>query len=195
MSFNIDWLFGLLFTTSFLGIFTVLSILRLGLGLTQTGFGLVVFVLSCALSLVQYQKLLEELPDGENSKGKLTNPMKLDFLQTDHPFTPLLLKRSDPKIVKQVKSFSSNNSDSKSVTTFPISFASFVLTQIKIAFYTGILFLVPFLIIDLITAMVFYLLGFSGSNLELYTTATKVVAFTFFDGWSHITQKLMTVYA
>ncbi len=56
---------------------------------------------------------------------------------------------------------------------------------------SGILLLIPFLIIDLVVLHIFRLLDFQGLSVSVLSLPLKVVLFLSVDGWSLITQRLL----
>src|SRR5690606_29188216 len=94
--------FTVLLLTSFVKMATSLTIFRVGLGLNQSGFGLVVIALSLALSLLVMSPQLSAV-GGINGffSGKLVRP-DADY---ERNFMPFLQKNSDPQIVQRLGKF------------------------------------------------------------------------------------------
>lgn len=192
--------FVILLMTAFVKIFTVLTILRYGLGITRGGFGIVVLALSFALSLLLSAPQIEAL-------GGLKIFSDSQALSKSTPlFRPFLEKNSDPVFVKQILSLTdeagsldevSNEAKSSGTTSLRGDAAlmvAFLLSELKKAFTSGFLILLPFLIIDLIVGSILTTLDFKGIGVHVISLPLKLLLFLAVGGWEILGERLLGGY-
>ncbi len=199
---------SILLLTSFVKIATSLSIFRIGIGLNQSGFGVVVIAVSLALSLLAMNPQLTNL-GGINGifNGKL-GKTDADYGKI---FMPFLEKNSDPQILERINKFASksvkadvttgkdekNKAETpvvKNDAAFEVAIVSFLLTELKEAFQIGLIILIPFLVIDLLVVNALILIGANQLNPDLVSLPLKLVLFFAIDGWTLLAEKLLRTY-
>ena len=206
---DISATFGIILTvlllTSFVKIVTSLTILRVGLGLNQSGFGVVVIAVSLALSFIVMGPELSSL-GGLNAlfNGKISK-QEADF---EKNFRPFLEKNSDPSVTQRLASFkkpfekgqegkskaAQADSEGKLTVSFEMIIASFMLTELKEAFQIGAILLIPFLVLDLLVANALVLLGINQLRPDLVALPLKIILFFAIDGWTLLAEKLLRTY-
>lgn len=206
LSSTLGIILTVLLLTSFVKIATSLTIFRVGIGLGQSGFGVVVIAVSLALSLVVMGPQLASL-GGLNAlfSGKLAK-QEIDY---EKNFSPFLEKNSDPAIIEKLNKLGQNSSKAaakaavddkaklptaKVDSTFEVIIASFMLTELKEAFQIGLIILIPLLVIDLLVANALILLGANQLSPELIALPLKVILFFAVDGWTLLAEKLLRTY-
>jgi flagellar biosynthetic protein FliP len=193
--------FSLLLFTSFIKIFTSLSILRYGLGLTGAGFSVVFFTIALAFAALTAQG------GGEIATATLLfgKPRTAAAVQ-DNEVRPFLVKQVDPALVKQFTALAQGDSSSMPsaanqevaskdiVRDAPLRVlvAAFVLTEVQRACILGALFLIPFIVIDLIVAHALTALGITQLSAALVSLPIKLIFFISVDGWSLVINKIFS---
>ncbi|MCI5064137.1 hypothetical protein MRY87_00275 [bacterium] len=198
----------------FLKSFTALQIFRIGLGLSGATVGVLVLLFSGLLSLFVFHSYLpldavfkttsgapsERAGDSEEiqvngSLEELQERVRPFLLARTNPETRLLLAEMQQELHAQ------HRSTVESVETplpQPDSFLSlllaFVLEDLHGAFQLGVLFILPFLLIDLIVAHLFQLLQVSQISLSSLSLTLKLLLFVAVDGWTLITERLVGDY-
>lgn len=181
--------FILIFSTSFIKILTSLSIFQYGLGLKNFAFSIVVFVLSIILSIYLidpvvshaggWEKLLSASADGDLQK--IVN------VQEEY-FSNHIKENADPEVLKSLETVSSKNG--KGDLDFLLAF---FITELKQAFYIGLLFIIPFVIIDLLITNVLMALGITQISSFTIALPAKILLFYLVDGWSLLFEKILTL--
>lgn len=197
------WLTGILAVllfTAFVKIFTVLSILRYGLGL-GSGFGVVVFALSFALTLLAVSPQIESAGGLDRLLGSASSQAGISGLEAH--FRPFMEQNTRPDVLEKFTSLAlrrQNASPGEQASTvdskaaFPVLVASFLVSQLKEAFQTGFLILIPFLVIDLLVANALMLLDMKQLAPQIVSLPLKILLFIAVDGWTMISGKVLGAY-
>lgn len=208
LSSSLGIILTVLLLTSFAKVVTSLTILRIGLGLNQSGFGIVVIALSFVISLVVMRPELNSVGGASaiiSGKG-----FKQD-IDLEKSFRPFLEKNSDPEITKRILNFrkpsdreaekpkaqatkDSSQVPDKAEANFEMAVLSFMLSELKEAFQIGAVILIPFLVVDLLVANALVLLGVNQLSPELLSLPFKLILFFAVDGWTLIAEKLLRTY-
>jgi len=182
-----------LLLSSFVKLATTLSILRIGLGLNGSGFGAVVLGVSLGLSLLIMGPYLYP----ENGESIL----KGGSIKSLEPrFRPFLEKHAHPDITKRFQTLSSRLTETKSNETanatvpFYVLIPSFLVSELKEAFQVGVVILIPFLVIDVVVVNLLMALGMVSLPLSTITIPLKLLAFFAVDGWTLISEKIVSTY-
>lgn len=192
-------IFSILFFTGFVKIATVLSIFRYGIGLSGSGFGVVVLAISLALAFLSVEPFLK-------AKGSIETTTSLKTIsEGEKLFAPFLRKGSDPQILNRFNEYASVNqgSDAKENTNdqsvknqeklSPL-IAAFLTTELKSAFTLGLIILIPFLLIDLVVTNVLMVLSIKQIPYQVVSLPLKLLLFIAVDGWSLVTQQILSQY-
>ena len=193
-----------LLLTSFVKILTTLSIMRYGLGLNNAGFGAVIIAFSIAISFLIVEPQMNRYGGIEGLfSGKLT----VSAAQVSQDFTPFLQKQTDLDIKERFVSLSTklhqekNKVEVKNSTeppvgniSFSVLVSAFLVSELKEAFKLGFLFIIPFLVIDLVVANALLALGVSQLSNNVVSLPIKILLFFAVDGWTLITEKLISTY-
>lgn len=199
-------LLAVLLLTSFVKVLTTLSIVRYGLGLAGAGFGVVILGLSFALSLLIVSPQVDKMGGIEAIfQGRLV--LQKENLEVN--FRPFLEKHSAPEVLARLTLLSRKLSsadkaaglqqkveeanDSRAVP-FPVLISAFLLSELKAAFQLGFLFILPFLVIDLLVANAMMALGVTQMPQQVVALPLKILLFFIVDGWSLVSEKLIGTY-
>ncbi|MCB0352693.1 MAG: hypothetical protein KDD64_04185 [Bdellovibrionales bacterium] len=181
-----------LLATSFIKLVVALSILRFGIGLDGIGFSFAVLLLAVALALFQVGDISHGValstPEGRTAYEEQTVPFLR--IHTDEKVRVLfedLYRKMHPQL--QVE-----RSDTAEKLPFSVSLASFVVSELQEALYIGLLFLIPFLLIDLFVANGLTLLGIENLQTIVVSLPMKLVFFLLIDGWALVSQRLLVSY-
>lgn len=188
-----------LLLTGFVKIFTSLSILRMGLGLSGTGFGIVIAALSFALAMIISPPELQSIG---GFGGAIFDSPSLSKLDVEKTFRPFIEKNASPDItarlqkrVSEVRSGGEAAPEKKEESaSFGVLTASFLLNELKAAFQIGFIILLPFLVIDLLTVNIMMSLGITQMSHAVVSVPLKLLLFWAVDGWTLIAEKLLGGY-
>lgn len=186
--------------TVFAKVLTVLSVLRLGLGMKGFGFGLIVLAFSALLSWYTMTSVLKQPLPASSGAGLLER------------LEPFLEKHKDPKISARLESMSRSlqksmpepEEDTEEATLesagseqhrLAISGLAFLITELTEAFHISFFILLPFIIVDILVLNLFLALGVTGYSHEMVALPIKLLLFFAIDGWILITEKLLLGYS
>ena len=198
------WLSGLLavlLLTAFVKIFTVLSILRYGIGL-GSGFGIVIFGLSLALTLFAVSPQIEQAGGLDavfgTAQGGMAGPLGLE-----KHFRPFIEKNTRPEVLDKFAALAARQAQPATESepgaqvkapAFPVLVSAFLVSQLKEAFHLGFLILIPFLVIDLLVANSLMLLDMKQLPVAVVALPLKILLFIAVDGWTLISGKVLGAY-
>lgn len=212
---------GVLLTTSFLKIFTTLTLLRCGIGINQWEGGVIVTCVSLALTFFIMEPLIpfRKLSDNSDSFPQIISPFLRTHVDSEIYQRLAVLRKSpidsdveesnETAIAPQVESPQVDSADSSQQepvsadapqrivsqagppADFGLLVASFTISQLRDAFEIGFTLLLPFLIIDLLVMNLLMVLGATAVNVELISIPLKILLFFSVDGWTMISEKLL----
>lgn len=199
-------LLALITLTCFAKVFTVLSIVRVGVGLEGLGMGSIVAAVSLLISLVVMQPQLE--PFG-GAGAIFSGELKTSGDRLKQHFTPFLEKHSDREVLARLTSRIAQDgavaetsgadtnqevAENKPQSNFSLLALAFLLTELKEAFEVGLLLLLPFVVIDLLVVNIIAALGIRDFPARVASLPLKLLLFVSLDGWTLITEKLLHSY-
>ena len=207
-------LLTVLLFSAFVKILTTLCILRYGIGLNSSGFGLVVVTLSFALTLFVMSPQLDALGVVELWGGAKAWP---EAATIEKEFRPFMEKNADQKVLQRLHRISERLKPSvagapqaesaapapsdqaatqvpKPPEKLPVLIAAFLISELKEAFQLGFLFLVPFLVIDLLVTNILLVLGVAQLSQAVVALPLKILLFVAVDGWALVSEKLTSGY-
>ncbi|MBN8548290.1 MAG: hypothetical protein J0M12_03120 [Deltaproteobacteria bacterium] len=202
---------AVLLLTSFVKIFTSLHILRAGIGIQGGAFGVVTVALAFALSLFV---MGPQLKDFGGVEGLISGSQK-GTQHLEERFRPFLEKHTRPDIRSRFAALATKLAAapspaptlSKDGSAGPVaapktaeeSFASlisaFLVSQLQEAFQLGLIFLIPFVVIDLLVTNVLMALGVVQISAMSVALPLKILLFFAVDGWALVAEKLVGGYA
>jgi type III secretion protein R len=202
---------ALLLLTSFAKIFTALSVLRVGMGLEGLGMGAIVGGFALLLSAVVMQPQLQPMGGLE---GLLRGELRVSSDTLEKQFRPFMERNADPSVMGKLAALTaapasasgeSENSHKDSVAggeakspTPSLSFSalalSFMITELKKALELGVLFIVPFVVIDLLVVNLLMALHITQISARVASLPLKLLLFFSVDGWTLIAEKLLSGY-
>jgi len=196
-------LLAVVLLTSFVKIITTLSIVRFGLGLEGVGFGIVILSLGLALSLM----IMSRQSSGDFvMEALLSGRPAADMAKIDRTFRPFLEKQSHKDIKQRfariaVDLAGGGKDDADGAKgeiagelPLPVLAAAFLVSELKEAFKLGFLFIIPFVVIDLLVVNVLMALGVTQMPHNVVSLPLKVILFFAVDGWTLISEKLLAGY-
>jgi type III secretion protein R len=202
----VGWIIAILLVSSFVKIATALSILRYGLGLRDATMGVVVLVASAALSLLIMSNELESFGGLDLFTAKAA-PKQAEL---EKHFGPFLEKQSDPELRQRFAELRQKFMPSKTPATgaaaasatlpsaaanvsvpFSVQVAAFLITQLREAFSIGLLFLIPFVVIDIVVTNALFCIGVTSLSPLIISLPLKLLLFYALDGWALIAEKLI----
>ena len=198
---------ALLLFTAFVKIVTTLSILRFGLGLQGSGFGLVILGFSLGLSLLVMGPQLEPIGGAE---PLLRGQVPQERQALEKTFRPFMEKNCDPALKAELNNLASKLRSGGDLPKPPVEGGSapataaatpltvlvpaFLISELRDAFQIGFLILVPFLVLDLLLANLLLALGVTQIPLQIVALPLKILLFFAVDGWRLIAEKVIGTY-
>lgn len=188
------YIFVIAYMSSFVRVATTLSILRMGLGLKDWIFGVVVLVLSLAIGFLSILPYLgNELLVESHNINKVSERL-LPFWQkhTDPDMERLIddyleesrLKSDQYKDTQTPSAESGGEIPSDTLFSFlPKELIVFVLSELKGALYAGLMMLIPFVLVDLFVVNILALLSITQISAQSISVPLKLGIFLAVDGW------------
>lgn len=195
---------AILLLTSFVKIFTSLHILRAGIGIQGGAFGVVTVALVLALSLLV---MGPQLKDFGGVEGLLAGSQK-GTQHLEERFRPFLEKHANSDVRSRFAAIATkisppakdpqvsppSGATKESSESFATLIAAFLVSQLQEAFQLGLIFLVPFIVIDLLVANVLMALGVVQISAMTVALPLKILLFFAVDGWALVAEKLISGY-
>ncbi|MCV2875876.1 flagellar type III secretion system pore protein FliP [Rhodobacteraceae bacterium XHP0102] len=179
--------------TCFPFIVTVLSILRLALGLQQSPPNMLIVSLALFLTYfvmsptfeIAYATGIAPILEG---RIPLEEGLRLAFA----PFETFMLGRAAPDTLANLVNL--RGAEAESAPPASILIPAFMLSEVERAFQIGFLLFLPFLVIDLVVAAVLMSMGMMMVPPALVSLPFKLAFFVVADGWSLVTEALVRSY-
>lgn len=195
-------------TSAYVKIATVLAMLRAGLGTSTIPGFLITGVLSLGLSFfIMYPVIQRSLTAVDSSIAQKTTLTEIDrfeaidagaevwksfVAQQAHPFETERFRTLALMQVGEENSTEATSADLNS--SWQILAPAFLVSELKEAFATGLSILLPLLIIDLLVAHLLAAMGLMNVNAHVVSFPLKILLFVMVDGWSLITNNLLSTY-
>lgn len=184
--------------TCFPFIVTVLSILRMAIGLQQSPPNMLIVTLALFLTyFVMDPVLTEAWRVGLQPLLNEEIDLPTAFTQTMEPFRLFMAARIDPQTfttLQDLRPETVSASGTMQDAELSVLVPSFLLSEIERAFEIGFLIFMPFLIIDLVVAAVLMSMGMMMVPPALVSLPFKLAFFVVADGWSLISEALVRGY-
>ncbi len=177
---------ALIMLTSFTRIIIVLSILRQGLGTSQTPSNQILLGLALFLTLFIMAPVFQDIYDTavvpymgeklgtEEALAKAVKPLRTFMLAQT--------RETDLSIFAEIRGI--DGFESPDSIPLDLLVPAFVISELKTAFQIGFLILIPFLIIDLVVASVLMSMGMMMLSPMIISLPFKIMLFVLVDGWS-----------
>lgn len=182
---------------SFVKSLTLLTIVRVGLGLHGAGFGLVSVLVALVVSLaivephVSSQGGVAAILTGRISSNEIVGQL-----------TPFVHQKADKQVRARIElalhRAALTESAAKSEKTelesgeLGIELLAFSITQLKEAFQVGLALLLPFIVIDLIVINIMMVLSITQIPSLVISLPLKLLLFIAVDGWQLIIEKMVS---
>ncbi len=198
--------------TSFVKISVVLSLLRNALGAPDAPSGLVVTGLSLILTFFVMSPVALEMVRAADEVPAQPAPAP-----TADPWRQLVPQEYQPQVDRverglgPLRTFLTKHSTDRDRATFKelgqklghqpsgaeiwVLAPAFVATELREAFMIAVLIFVPFLVIDLVTALGLASLGLQSTNPQTIALPLKLLLFVAMDGWRLLLDALLRGYA
>ena len=197
-------LLAVLLLTSFVKILTTLSIVRFGFGFDSLGFGVVVLGLSLALSLMVTSAQINE---HMSTQAFLSGQGFADTKALENDFRPFLERHAHLEVKQRLLKINqalkkaeepeiqqNPGSADAAHASFGVLVSAFLVSELKEAFQLGFLFIIPFVVLDLLVANILMSLGVSQMSYAVVSLPLKILVFFAVDGWTLIAEKLLGGY-
>ena len=183
--------------TSFTRFIVALSFLRSGLGLQNTPSNLVMIILSVFMTgFVMSPTFEKSWRDGVSPllENKLTEAEA--FGKVTDPFRDFMLANVRDKDLRLFADLARENLPKKerSETDLRILAPAFMISELRRGFEMGFLIAIPFLIIDMVVAIVVMSMGMMMMPPSVIALPLKVLFFILIDGWNLLAGSLVRSY-
>ena len=182
-----------LVSSAFIKLATTLSIFQYGLGLRSFSFSLIVFLFSIILTLFVMQPTLNKIGGWEGIKSADTEKLKSFQSEVD----PFVLKHTDSATLERLHQIYKKNNPEQAGEIIPwsVKITAFMVSELKEAFYIGLLLIIPFIFLDLLIVNVLMALNITQISALTVALPFKLLVFYLFDGWQLLTEKLLSFYS
>ncbi|NBQ25788.1 MAG: hypothetical protein EBU26_16295, partial [Verrucomicrobia bacterium] len=106
-----------------------------------------------------------------------------------------MLKQTRPKDMELFVNMSGEKFNSSTELPLNVIIPAFVISELKTAFQIGFLLFIPFIMIDLIVAVVLMSMGMMMMPPVTISMPLKILLFVLVDGWNLIMQSLLESFA
>jgi flagellar biosynthetic protein FliP len=183
----------LIVLTSFVRIFIVLSFVSRGLATQNIPPNQIIISLSLFISLfVMFPVFSKSYNDGVKPylDGKLS--LNDGYNKAIQPVREFMFKQTSERYIYRFIQMS-NISRPKSPDDVPtyVLIPAFILNELTISFYMGILILIPFVVIDVVVASVLMSMGMMMLPPIMISFPLKILLFYVVDGWDLLVEKLI----
>lgn len=167
---------GVVGLSAYVKIATVLGFLRAGFGFNSIPSAFITGALALSLSLIVMEPVIESVFESDSQKERVDT------------WKSFLLTNAEQQDIDRFREFSSDDN------SFGVASSAFMVTQLRQAFSTGLMIFLPFLLVELLTALFCTAVGFSMYSAQFLSLPIKVLVFVGLDGWGLVTQNLLTSY-
>lgn len=178
-------LLSFIFLSAFLKVLTALNILRYGLGLKDFAFGIVTLALAIVISLPSAPSALTA-----NAPQKLPNSLSEEQQSLLKSKTKVEILARVTKVLDSIPQSATPTSERMFGKEQPLVIA-YCVSELSEAFRIGLLFLIPFILIDLLIANCLAALGVTQIGASVVALPCKLLLFVAVDGWSLVVEKLL----
>lgn len=183
--------------TAFTRIVIVLSLLRQALGLMQTPPNIVIITLAFFLTWFAMEAVIDEAKEQAvmpyiNEQISLSTALENGF----KPFRLFMISQTKEDAFEAVLAMADapipdSAEEVKTVHLIP----AFLLSELKTAFQIAFVIFIPFLLIDLVVASTLMALGMIMVPPISIALPIKIMLFVLIDGWSLVTQSLLSSFS
>jgi flagellar biosynthesis protein FliP len=188
--------------SAYVKIVTVLAVLRTGLGWNSLPGILITGIVALALSFFVMVPTLERASAAMEkvTADRTTDAAKAQALAAGAEEWRLFLARhasanDQQRFAELAAKIDGNNAEPAARESFRVLVPSFVVSQLRGAFSTALVVLLPLILIDLIVASGCAALSFNSVNPHLVALPLKLLLFVTVDGWTLITSNLIGSFA
>jgi len=186
----------ILMMTSFTRIVVVLSFIRSAMSLQSAPSSQIVVGLSLFMSLFVMAPTwtkIQESAVGPYSEKQITSTQAL--ANASSVIKEFMLKQTRPKDMELFVNMSGEKFNSSTELPLNVIIPAFVISELKTAFQIGFLLFIPFIMIDLIVAVVLMSMGMMMMPPVTISMPLKILLFVLVDGWNLIMQSLLESFA
>jgi len=186
----------ILLMTSFTRIVVVLSFIRSAMSLQSAPSSQIVVGLSLFMSLFVMAPTWSKIQTsavGPYSEKQITSTEALN--NASGIIKEFMLKQTRPKDMELFVNMSGESFNNSSELPLNVIIPAFVISELKTAFQIGFLLFIPFIMIDLIVAVVLMSMGMMMMPPVTISMPLKILLFVLVDGWNLIMQSLLESFA
>lgn len=186
----------ILLMTSFTRIVVVLSFIRSAMSLQSAPSSQIVVGLSLFMSLFVMAPTWSKIQTsavGPYSEKQITSTEALN--NASAIIKEFMLKQTRPKDMELFVNMSGESFSNSTELPLNVIIPAFVISELKTAFQIGFLLFIPFIMIDLIVAVVLMSMGMMMMPPVTISMPLKILLFVLVDGWNLIMQSLLESFA
>ncbi len=194
--------------SSYVKISTILSIVKLGFGFDSLPSSFVTASLALVLTyFVMYPQIKESnnviAATIASAKGAqdLEQKRVVGYSQAAEKWKSFIQKHAQQEEVNRftnlalkLENKTQQNPDLELAASWRVLAPSFVVSELKEAFKTGLNLFLPLLVVDLLVALILAAVDFNRLNPSLISLPLKILLFITLDGWSIITTNIISTY-
>ena len=187
----------ILSVTSFVRIVVVLSLLKQGLGATQTPPSQVIVGLALFLSAFTMAPVAEEIRDTAYAPLERKEITEMEALErASLPLERFMLRQTRQNDLALFYSFSGDPlPESPEAVPLKIAMPAFLLSELTTAFQMGVIVILPFLVVDLAVASLLMSMGMMMVPPSMMSLPIKLLLFVLVDGWNLVAGSLLRSFA
>jgi flagellar biosynthetic protein FliP len=186
----------ILLMTSFTRIVVVLSFIRSAMSLQSAPSSQIVVGLSLFMSLFVMAPTWSKIQTsavGPYSEKQITSTEALN--NASAIIKEFMLQQTRPKDMELFVNMSGESFSNSTELPLNVIIPAFVISELKTAFQIGFLLFIPFIMIDLIVAVVLMSMGMMMMPPVTISMPLKILLFVLVDGWNLIMQSLLESFA
>jgi flagellar biosynthesis protein FliP len=187
----------ILSVTSFVRIVVVLSLLKQGLGATQTPPSQVIVGLALFLSAFTMAPVAEEVKQAAYLPLERKEITEMEALErASLPLERFMLRQTRQNDLALFYSFSGDPlPESPEAVPLKIAMPAFLLSELTTAFQMGVIVILPFLVVDLAVASLLMSMGMMMVPPSMMSLPIKLLLFVLVDGWNLVAGSLLRSFA
>lgn len=178
--------------TSFTRIVIVLSILRQGLGTMSTPPNIIITGVAIILSMFIMNTTLTNIYNNAYvplTQHKITDQVAIQRGEGD--FSQFMIKETLPDQLIFAESMAHVHPKTPKQLPFSVLLTAFVLSQLKIAFWLGIVVYIPLIVIDIVVASGLMSMGMIMVPPTMVSMPLKIIVFIVAGGWDLVVKMLL----
>ncbi len=174
--------------TGLIKILLALSILRFGIGLRDWTSGILVLAVSVVLVLSSHQVAIDQAGGLSQWINRFNDTALTESTVKDYIESKKNLAQTTQPEVGQSQAETAQKAES-----FSKKLHNSVLEDLRMALKLGVMFILPFALIDILIAVTLGALGVTNLSVYALSFPVKLILFMLLDGWNLVFEKLIQI--